>query len=144
MKNTVISDGEGRVRYLGDTVAGSTHDYSLLKEELSPDVDWFKDIEVWLDLGYQGIKKDYSSPEDIHIPHKKPRKSKSNPKPKLSRQQKTENREIGKVRVTVEHAIGGIKRFNILTTKFRNKIKNFANDVIFIAAGLWNIKFYYS
>jgi hypothetical protein len=141
LKNTVISDDHGRIRYLGDTVAGSVHDYSLLKEELPPGVDWFEDIEIWLDLGYQGIKTDYSFPENIHIPHKKPRKSKTNPEPKLSRKQKKENREIGKVRVVVEHAIGGMKRFNILTTKFRNKIKNFANDVILVASGLWNIKF---
>jgi len=40
-----------------------------------------------------GFAKDYKTLE-LHIPHKKPRKSKSNPTPSLSDQQKLENREI--------------------------------------------------
>lgn len=140
VKNTVISDRSKRVIFVGKTVAGSRHDYSLLKEELKPENDWFKSMDASVDLGYQGIKSDYLSSENIHIPHKKPRKSKKNANPSLTRLQKRENKEMGRTRVVVEHAIGGMKAFNILASKFRNRLKNFADEVIFLVAGLWNLK----
>jgi len=50
----------------------------MLKNEFSPEHQWFEAINVIVDLGYQGIKADYKG-EQIDIPHKKPRKSKTNP-----------------------------------------------------------------
>ena len=140
VKNTTISGTDKRILILGETVPGSQHDYTLLKEELDPKVDWFALTEASVDLGYQGIKTDYLSPEKIHIPHKKPRKSTQNPDPQLTRQQKRENRRIGRVRVLVEHAIGGMKTFRILTIRLRNHLTHLADDFIFAAAGLWNLK----
>ena len=140
VKNTTVSDTDKRILILGETVPGSQHDDSLLKEELDPKVDWFASTEVSVDLGYQGIKTDYSSFENIHIPHKKPRQSKKNPDPQLTRKQKRENRRLGRVRVLVEHAIGGMKIFRILTIRLRNHLKHLADDFIFAAAGLWNLK----
>jgi len=140
VKNTTISDTDKRILILGETVPGSQHDYTVLKEELDPKVDWFASTEASVDLGYQGIKTDYLSPERIHIPHKKPRKSTQNPDPQLTRQQKRENRRIGRVRVWVEHAIGGMKIFRALTIRLRNHLTHLADDFIFAAAGLWNLK----
>ena len=140
VKNTTVSDLDKRILILGKTVPGSQHDYSLFKEEFDPNMDWFASTEASTDLGYQGIKTDYLSPEHIHIPHKKPRKSKQNPDPQLTRQQKRENRQIGRVRVLVEHAIGGMKVFRVLTIRLRNHLKHLADDFIFATAGLWNLK----
>jgi len=140
LKNTTVSDTDKRILIIGETVPGSQHDYSLLKEELDPKIDWFASTEASVDLGYQGVKKDYSSAEHIHIPHKKPRKSKKNPDPQLTRKQKRENRRIGRVRVLVEHAIGGMKTFRVLTIRLRNHLTQLADDFIFAAAGLWNLK----
>jgi len=140
VKNTTVSDTDKRILILGATVPGSQHDYSLFKEEFDPKIDWFSSTNASTDLGYQGIKTDYLSPENIHIPHKKPRKSKQNPDPKLTRQQKRENRQIGRVRVLVEHAIGGMKVFRVLTIRLRNHLKHLADDFIFATAGLWNLK----
>jgi hypothetical protein len=125
---------------LGETVPGSQHDYSLFKEEFDPNMDWFAATEASVDLGYQGIQTDYSSPEQIHIPHKKPRKSKKNPEPQLTRRQKQENRRIGRVRVLVEHAIGGMKIFRVLTIRLRSHLKQLADDFIFVISGLWNLR----
>lgn len=140
VKNTIVTDTDKRILILGETVPGSQHDYSLFKEEFDPQVDWFSSAEASVDLGYQGIQTDYSSPEHIHIPHKKPRKSKKNPNPKLTRQQKRDNRRIGRVRIFVEHAIGGMKTFRVLTIRLRNRLRNLIDDFIFAAAGLWNLK----
>lgn len=100
-------------------------------------MEWFEDIKVAVDLGYQGIVKDYQS-DTIDIPHKKPRKSKNNPDPGLTPQHRQANQAFAKVRIYVEHAIGGIKRFNILVHPFRNRIPGFVHQVMLICAALWN------
>ncbi len=140
VKNTVISDQDKQLVFVGQTVPGSMHDYALFKKEFNPKEDWFNTVKGWLDLGYQGIKTDYQSPENIRIPYKKPRKSKKNPHPSLTPKQKEENRRIGRKRVTVEHAIGGMKTFHILAIKIRNKLNKFTDKVIYVVAGLWNLK----
>ena len=62
--------------FLGRTFSGHNHDYTMLKQEFPPELDWFSDIDVRVDLGYQGIASDYSG-NQIEIPTKKPRKSKT-------------------------------------------------------------------
>ncbi len=138
VKNTVISTAEKVILFVGQTFTGHNHDYKILKEEFCPNEPWFEGIGVSADLGYQGIQNDYKG-EGITIPHKKPRKSKADPNPELSREQKEENRALAKVRVFVEHAIGGMKRYNILNHPFRNIKDNFVDDVISVCAGLWNM-----
>ena len=66
--------------FLGRTLSGHNHDYSMLKQELPPDLDWFADIHVLVDLGYLGLQSDYRG-DQIDVPHKKPRKSKKHPSP---------------------------------------------------------------
>ncbi len=73
--------------FLGRTFSGHNHDYTMLKQEFPPEVDWFIDLHVRVDLGYLGIKSDYRG-DQIDIPTKKPRKSKKNPSPALSVEQK--------------------------------------------------------
>lgn len=103
------------------------------------DEAWFETFKLWVDLGYLGIQKSYGALY-ISIPHKKPRKSKANPSPSLTDEQKEENREISRVRVVVEHAIGGMKRFAILVNKFRNRTTQFVDIAALLGAGLWNWK----
>jgi hypothetical protein len=140
VKNTVMSTSNRSVIFLGKTFAGSVHDYNMLKQELSPKKPWFSKVLACVDLGYQGIKTDYSNAHNISIPNKKPRKSKANPNPSLTKQQKRENKKMGRRRVFVEHAIGGMKAFHILSTRFRNRSKNLADEAAFLVAGLWNLK----
>lgn len=128
--------------FLGRTFSGHNHDYAMLKEELPPEQAWFADITVLVDLGYLGIQKDYTG-EHIHVPTRKPRKSKKNPDPQLTEAQKTANRAISRVRIFVENAIGGIKRYNILVHRFRNHREAFDDTVIGICAGLWNFSLSY-
>jgi len=110
----------------------------MLRQELPPDLDWFIDINVLVDLGYLGIQSDYGG-DQIEVPHKKPRKSKKNPSPALSDEQKATNRALSQVRIFIEQAIGGMKRYNILVHGFRNRKADFEDDAIGICAGLWNL-----
>jgi hypothetical protein len=137
-----MSSPDKFIIFLGRTFSGHHHDYKRLKEELPPDLDWFKDINVLVDLGYQGIQSDYKG-NQIEIPHKKPRKSKKNPVTSLSEDQKAENKALSKLRIFIENAIGGMKRYNILVQRFRNRMTNFEDDVVGICAGLWNLTLSY-
>ncbi len=75
----------------------------------------------------------------MEVPHKKPRRSKKHPSTHLSDAQKAANTVLSQVRIFVEHAIGGMKRSNILVHSFRNRKENFEDDAIGICAGLWNL-----
>jgi hypothetical protein len=143
LKNTVIGDVKNGIPVVGPTTAGSRHDYALLKDELNPNQSGLSSVEVFVDLAYQGIKDRYPTFHKIHIPYKKPRKSKDNPNPTLTPQQKKENRAISRIRVIVENLIGDMKSFQILSIKFRNCIKNFGDQVILMVAGLCNLKNHY-
>ena len=137
-----MSTLEKKIFYLGKTFFGHSHDYTMLKEEFPPEEAWFEFLQVLVDLGYQGILTDYVG-DDIRVPHKKPRKSKKNPVTSLSKEQKAENQALSKIRIFVENAICGLKRYNILVHRFRNHKKSFDDDVIGIAAGLWNFNLSY-
>jgi DDE superfamily endonuclease len=99
-------------------------------------------INVRVDLGYLGIKTDYTG-DRIDIPTKKPRKSKKNPTPQLSEEHKAANTALSQVRICIEHAIGGMKRYNILVHVFRNRKADFEDAAIGICAGLWNFALSY-
>src|SRR6476659_1388543 len=87
LKNTVMSLPNKFIVFLGRTFSGHNHDYTMLQQEFPPEVEWFADLNIRVDLGYLGIKSDYLG-EQIDIPTKKPRKSQKNPNPQLSDAQK--------------------------------------------------------
>jgi hypothetical protein len=138
LQNTVMSLPDKLSVFLGRTFSGHNHDDTMLKQEFPPEVEWFADLPVRVDLGYLGIKSDYHG-EQIDIPTKKPRKSHKNPNPQLSEEQRAANTALSRVRIFIEHAIGGMKRYNILVHAFRNRIEHFEDDVIGVCAGLWNL-----
>jgi DDE superfamily endonuclease len=142
LKNTVMSFPNKLMVFLGRTFSGHHHDYSMLKQEVPPELDWFEAIHVRVDLGYQGIQSDYRG-DQMDLPTKKPRKSQKNPNPHLSEEQKAVNKALSQVRIFIEHAIGGMKRSNILVHVFRNRKADFEDDAVGICAGLWNLALSY-
>jgi hypothetical protein len=140
LKNTVIATVKGGIEVIGPTTPGHRHDYAMLKGELDPEKPALSSVEVLVDLGYQGIEKNYPKIGVIHIPHKKPRQSKNNPNPTLTPKQKRENRLISQVRVGIEHFIGQLKNFGALTIKFRNRLNNISDQIILVVAGLCNLR----
>jgi len=70
---------------LSAVYVGKIHDYSILKVEFPPESDWFEDLEVRLDLGYQGFDKEYKC-KKLFIPHKKSKKIRVD-RPSKSRKQ---------------------------------------------------------
>ena len=135
VKNTAAGTPDKALRFIGATMPGRRHDYAMLKEEFSPDKPWFAEIETLFDLGYTGVLKDYDGSK-AQVPHRKPRKSKDNPNPRLSEEQRERNRTIGKFRVLIENAFAGLKRYNVLVHAFRTGKDKFIDDVIALCAGL--------
>jgi hypothetical protein len=119
------------ILYLSLCWVGKTHDYRMLKEEFPPEQDWFVNHRIRVDLGYQGIAEDYKCKE-LFIPNKKKKKQ------ELSSEEKEENKILASKRIPVEHALGGLKRYRILSDRLRSHDLDFYNDVLGVCAGLWN------
>lgn len=129
-KNLIISDRQKRIGFLSQTVSGKTHDFTILKKHAPPRYIPVT-VRQRVDLGFKGYHKQY--PEHcVSMPARKPRTR------ELSRTVKEQNSRKARIRVLVEHAICGIKRFRIVTDVFRNKLKNFDDTAMLISAGLWN------
>ncbi len=141
IKNTLIVGKKKYIHFLGHTTQGSVHDLRLLEFDLDNVLQViFQNITLFLDLGYTGIEK-YFKIMDLIIPIKKPRKSENNPTPELTKEQKDFNKNMSSERVAVEHVIGTIKRFKILTDVFRNNGENDENLFIEIIAGVHNLEY---
>jgi len=129
-KNLIISDRRKRIGFLSKTVAGKQHDFTLLKA-LAPPRAMPLEIKKHLDLGFKGWDDQFPG-HRISMPKRKPRTR------DLSQTVKEQNKRKSAIRVLVEHAIGGIKRFRITTDVFRNKLKGFDDTAMLISCGLWN------
>lgn len=125
----VITDLFGRIIYMTDLYPGSQVDFSIFKFELT-DFSYEK-LRVWVDLGFQGIKKVLKN-ASIRIPFKKKRNKPRTEKEKLY------NTEISRVRVRVEHSIGGMRRYGVLQIRSRLKKDQSITELAEICAGLWN------
>ncbi len=135
----MIATSSRFILFLDKTVwGGKYYDFTLLKEEFKKE-KVFEDHQVWVDLAYLGFCKYYKT-KKLHLPYKKPRKTKTRPDPKLTDFQKQSNKQKSQVRIVVKHAIAGMKRYKILVGRFRNKSEEFANAVMEVCAGLWNYK----
>jgi hypothetical protein len=75
---------------------------------------------ILVDSGYAGILKLYANNNNILIPKKN---SKKHP---LTEEDKINNHNISKERIVVEDVIGFIKRFRIISDKYRCRRKRFS------------------
>jgi hypothetical protein len=92
---------------------GKKHDFKLFKDSK---VRWVKNIQGIVDSGYTGIKKLQST---SLLPNKRT-KGKA-----LTKDERQTNRNISSKRILNENVIGRLKRFKILSDKYRNRRKRF-------------------
>jgi hypothetical protein len=92
---------------------GKTHDFKIYKQSKNR---VHPDTKIQGDSGYQGIQKIHSNSE---LPKKR---SKKNP---LTKEDKARNREISSQRVIVENVFAFIKKFKILSQRYRNRRTRF-------------------
>jgi DDE superfamily endonuclease/Helix-turn-helix of DDE superfamily endonuclease len=132
-KNIIISNKQKFIHVVSPSKDGTFHDKAMLDKEniaqLLP-----SDAEVFVDKGFQGMSKLTSA--TINMPLKKPKNQ------LLTPEQKENNGIISSIRICVEHAIGGMKRYGVLSEIFRNK--NGSDDKMTrVCAGLWNFHLTY-
>lgn len=129
-KNIVITIRKKRVGFLGKTVSGKENDFTVLKKQAPPNI-MPKSVKKHVDLGFKGIDKQFPG-HKISMPKKKPRTK------ELTQFAKEQNTKKSSVRVLVENALAGVKRLRIVTDVFRNRKKNFDDQTMLLACGLWN------
>ena len=110
---------------------GSQHDFRLFKESC---VHFHKEIWAFGDKGFQGLDK-------LHMHSLTP--IKSSKKHKLSDDEKAYNMIISKCRIYIEHINRYIKRFRILSSRYRNRRKRFGLRASLIC-GIYNFQHGYS
>jgi DDE superfamily endonuclease len=127
-KHITGSTRNKRVILLTKAKPGKVHDKHQLDEE---DVVCHipEAVPIEGDLGFQGLQNEF---ENIYLPHKKPRGK------ELSEQQQQDNRALSAQRVNCEHAHAGIKRYNAVASICRNRVTDFDDHLMLVAAGLWN------
>lgn len=101
----MIATSSRFILFLGKTVwGGKYHDFTLLKEEFKKE-KVFEDHQVWVDLAYVGFSKYYKT-KKLHLPYKKPRKTKTRPDPKLTDFQKQSIERVITSRKTTKNLNG--------------------------------------
>ena len=128
VKNNILVDGEGKVVFLTASYAGRVHDKRIAdRAGYSPP----QGSVLYQDTGFQG----FTCPGvKIIQPKKRPKEG------DLTVAEKAKNREISSIRIRVEHAIAGIKRFRIVKDTLRNTKNRFADCVMETCCGLHNFR----
>lgn len=126
MKNNLISSLDKRILWLSKTYYGKVHDKKI--GDLQP-LKLPLGIFIYQDTGFIGHNPEGAT---VLMPTKKPKGK------ELTTEQKQQNKEISSIRIAVEHAIGGVKRYRIVKDLFRCRKFGFQHKVMQIACGLHN------
>ena len=89
---------------------------------------------LYQDLGFQGFMLDGVT---IMQPKKKPRGG------NLTPPEKAQNRFISSIRIRIEHAIGGVKRYRIVKDKIRLLKDGIRDTIMETCCGLHNFRLQY-
>jgi len=107
LKNEYIVTRTGRIASVSSSQPGSRHDLAIRRA--GPKLP--RGARAYADSAYQGYDKEHKA---IDYPYKKPKGG------KLTDEEKEYNTGLSRFRVRVEHKIGQVKRFRIVSDPFRN------------------------
>ena len=122
LKTQIEIGAETLLIYSISFAIGSIHDFKLFKNSV---YDYNRNTTLFVDMGYIGIEK-------IHKNSIIPIKSSKNHK--LTEDEKWYNSEVSKVRIAIEHTNAFLKKFKIISNRFRNRRKNFKLYMTFICS----------
>ena len=162
----VITDQNGCILSVGSIYTGAVHDITLSRSDLNLNTDDVKKstrlesernkhankqylatigkilstihveskdkLVAYVDKGYYGIRKDLLG-VTTYIPKKKPKNG------KLTKEQRAENRRIGKIRVVVEHSISKMKRWYRFKLPYLGSDRDLYTELQ-VTAGLANMR----
>ncbi|MEO9294908.1 MAG: transposase family protein [Nitrososphaera sp.] len=129
VKKQVMVNKLGLILHQTGHDKGRKHDYAIYKNKrpVTP-----PQVQNVADLGYKGADKDFPTVRYV-LPIKKKRKK------KLTKKQKRYNRKVARERVVVEHTIARTKKYGIMGTRFRNRLKRY-DRASSIVSGLVNFR----
>jgi len=128
LKNNVLANAQAKIAWLSATCEGKKHDKKIADES---SVTLPQDSRLYQDTGFQGFALPGVT---ILQPTKKPRGG------HLTAEEKERNRQIARIRIRVEHAIGGVKRYRIVKDQLRNWKQDFRDRVMETCCGLHNFR----
>lgn len=128
IKNNLLIDHNAKIILLTPTCEGKKHDKKIADETglVLPEGS-----SLAQDTGFQGYQV---ANVTIIQPMKKPRGK------ELTPEQKENNRQISSLRIRVEHAIGGVKRYRIVKDLLRVRKNNFRDSAMETCCGLHNFR----
>lgn len=106
IKTEIAITEAGRIVGVSKPAPGRVHDLEIRRR--APPLP--KHAHIYADSGYQGLQKNHAA---IEIPYKKTKK-----KP-LTKEERDYNHALSRFRVRVEHRIGRLKTFRILSERYR-------------------------
>jgi hypothetical protein len=110
IKSTAVSDGDGRLLWLGAFRPGRMHDVTALRTDGIEDLlRRHPDVKAGVDAGYQGLARDF--PAQVSGPPKKPRK---NAPPEETASWEQLRHQQSSQRICIEHAIAEPKQWRSL------------------------------
>ena len=116
---------DGGIEEVSESVPGAVHDLTLLRE--SETLTRQEEGAVMFDSGYQGVKKD--APERTLYPPF--RASRGHPR---TEEQKAWNRLLSQYRIRVEHTIGQLKVYQVLSQVYRHRRAQYNRNFCIVAA----------
>ena len=128
LKNIILINALCKILLLTETVEGKKHDKKATDEA---DYTLPQDCLLYQDTGFQGFSL---AGVVIVQPKKKPRGK------ELTVDDKANNQQISAIRIRIEHAIGGVKRYRIVKDKLRNWKKGFRDKVMETCCALHNFR----
>jgi hypothetical protein len=124
IKTEIIITENGRIVSISKPAPGRVHDLEIRRR--GPPLP--TSSQIYADSGYQGLQEYHSA---IDIPYKK---SKNKP---LTTEERDYNHALSSFRVRVEHSIGRLKFFRILSERYRYRRNRYACKIS-IVAGIIN------
>lgn len=128
VKNNVVVNRQAKIMLLTPTCEGKKHDKKIADQTdlVLPDGS-----SLCQDTGFQGFALTNVT---MIQPKKKPRGK------ELTPEEKESNRQISRLRIRVEHAIGGVKRYRIVKDQLRIRKDDFRDRVMETCCGLHNFR----
>lgn len=120
VKSEYVVTEQGRIASVSPSHPGSTHDLTVRRQ--GPALP--EEARLYADSAYQGYDKQHPN---IDHPYKKPRGG------ALTAEEKEYNRGLSGFRVRVEHKIGQVKRFRVVSDPFRNPRRTHATKTSLVS-----------
>lgn len=128
IKPTAISDGRGRLLWLGAIRPGRMHDATALRTEGIEDLlRHYPEVTADVDSGYQGLARDF--PAQITAPPSKPKKDATTSQ--ITRREAARKQQSSR-RICVEHAIAEPKQWRPLQ-RYLGRREHFGDTALAIA-----------